>query len=192
MFARFFKLLMARFKYLVMAIALTSLATQALALQSNGVAIPEGTEIEIELAEEVTSGTHPEGETVSLVVAEDVTVDGSLIIAKKTPVIGVIDYSKRGARLGRNGTLSLKIDSTRTVDGRVIKLGGSYIVLGSCKRAATTFLKSVFARLGLFDRGKDARISTGTRLRAYVAGEKEAISKEPITCHRFAAPDGIE
>ncbi|HYK21337.1 MAG TPA: hypothetical protein VEV42_11425, partial [Pyrinomonadaceae bacterium] len=67
--------------------------------------IPDGTEFTVVTIEEISSKTASEGDPLTFKVAEDVKIDGQVVIAKDTLVKGVIANAKKAGMMGRGGSL---------------------------------------------------------------------------------------
>lgn len=153
------------------------LAGQPSTRQAAEIVIPDGTELTVITTEEITSKTAVEGDPISFKVDEDVTVNGKVVIAKGTLVKGEISNAKKSGRMGKGGALSIRINSTTTVDDQKIKLRASKGREGDDKTGTTVALVVLFGPLGFLKKGKDAKIKEGTRIKAYTDEEKKVALK---------------
>jgi hypothetical protein len=149
------------------------LAGQDPAPQTAEVVIPDGTELTVVTTEEITSKTAVEGDPLTFKVDEDVVVNGKVVIAKGALVKGEISNAKKSGRMGKGGTLSIRINSTMTVDEQKVKLRASKGKEGDDKTGTTVALVVLFGPLGFLKKGKDAKIKEGTRIKAYTDEEKK-------------------
>lgn len=142
--------------------------------QSGGttVTIPEGTEFEVVTTEEISSKTAVEGDPLTFKVAEDVVVNGQVVIPKDTIVKGSVAGAEKSGRMGKGGKLSIRVESTTTVDGQKLRLRASRGKTGDDKTGTTVALTVLFGPLGLLKKGKDAKIKPGTRIKVYTDEEK--------------------
>lgn len=154
-----------------------ALAAQSPALQAAEVVIPDGTELTVITTEEITSKTAVEGDPLTFKVDEDVVVNGKVVIAKGTLVKGEISNAKKSGRMGKGGALSIRINSTTTVDDQKVKLRASKGKEGEDKTGTTVALVVLFGPLGFLKKGKDAKIKEGTRIKAYTDEEKKVTMK---------------
>jgi DNA-directed RNA polymerase subunit E'/Rpb7 len=145
--------------------------------QTEGVVIPDGTEITVISTEEISSKTAVEGDPLTFKIDEDVTVNGKVVIAKGTIVKGEVANAKKSGRMGKGGALSIRIHSTQTVDDQKIKLRASKGREGDDKTGTTVALVVLFGPLGFLKKGKDAKIKEGTRIKAYTDEEKRVAVK---------------
>jgi len=89
------------------------------------VTIPEGTEVTAQTLDFLSSETAAEGDPVHLEVADNVFVNGAIAIAAGSPVRGVVSSVTHASRLGRAGSISIRIESTDAVDGQRVALRAS-------------------------------------------------------------------
>jgi hypothetical protein len=142
------------------------------AARPDQIVVPAGIELTVALKEGVTSKTHFAGESVPLEVLEDVSINGRVVIVRGAHARGRISHSEESAGLGRNGSLGIDVETTTSVDGQEIKLAGSYIVIGASRKASTFTLAALIGPLGFMNRGKEAKIKSGTRIKAHTGEEK--------------------
>ena len=154
----------------------------ALAIQEPGssateVALPDGTEISVVTTEEISSKTATEGDALTFKVDEDVKVNGKIVIAKGTLVKGEVSNAKKSGRMGKAGSLGIRILSTTSVDDQKIRLRASKGKEGDDKTGTTVALVVLFGPLGFLKKGKDAKIKEGTRIKAYTDEAKKVMVK---------------
>ena len=139
--------------------------------QTNGEAvnltIPDGTEIKIVTNEDISGQEVVEGDPLTFKIAEDVKINGKTAIAKDAIVKGTVSSAKKKGFMGKGGELSIRIESTQTIDGQKIKLRASKSGDGGNNVGSTVALTVLFGPLGLLRRGKEAKIKAGTILTAY-------------------------
>lgn len=150
------------------AVPLTAASAQEqVAGNSAEITVPDGTELTVVTLEEITSKTAAEGDPLTFKVDEDVKVNGQVVIAKGTLVKGVVSNAKKNGRMGKAGALSIRIESTTTVDEQKIKLRASKGKEGDDKTGTTVALVVLFGPLGFLKKGKDAKIKEGTKIKAF-------------------------
>lgn len=160
-------------QFMAPSLALAATVRAISAPQTQEVTIPDGTEITVVTIEEISSKTATEGDPLTFKVDEDVKVDGRVVIAKGTLVKGVVSNAKKSGRMGKAGTLSIRIESTQTVDDQKIRLRASKGKEGDDKTGTTVALVVLFGPLGFLKKGKDAKIKPGTQIKAYTDEEKK-------------------
>jgi len=72
----------------------------------------------------ISSKTAKAGETFNLVVAEDLVIDGHIVIAKGAFATGRITVAESMSFASRDGKIEVTIDSVRAIDGSNIALDG--------------------------------------------------------------------
>ena len=135
--------------------------------------LPDGTEFSVVTTEEISSKTATEGDPLSFKVDEDVLVNGQVVIKKDTLVKGVVSDASKSGMLGRGGKLSIRIESTTTVDGQKVKLRASKGKAGDNKTGTTVALVVLFGPLGFLKKGKNAKIKQGTKIQVFTDEEKK-------------------
>ncbi|MEJ7701181.1 MAG: hypothetical protein WKF71_16265 [Pyrinomonadaceae bacterium] len=144
---------------------------------ATSVAIPDGTEIKIVTAEEISGQKVAEGDPLSFKIEEDVKINGKTVIAKDTLVRGTVASAKKKGFMGKGGELSVRIESTQTVDGQKLKLRAAKSDKGNDNLGSTVALTVLFGPLGLLRRGKEAKIKAGTVLTAYTDEVKTVLAR---------------
>lgn len=145
--------------------------------QAEEITIPDGTEITVVTTEEISSKTAVEGDPLTFKVDEDIKINGRTVIAKGALVKGVVSNAKKSGRLGKAGALSIRIESTTTVDDQKIRLRASKGNEGDDKTGTTVALVVLFGPLGFLKKGKNAKIKEGTKIKAYTDEEKKIQAK---------------
>ncbi|MCA1557607.1 MAG: hypothetical protein LC731_03595 [Acidobacteria bacterium] len=147
----------------------TVTTTGAVATAANAVelALPDGTEFEAVLQEEISSGTATEGDPVNFKVDEDVKVNGKVVIAKDTLVKGTIANAQKAGRMGKGGKLGIRVESTTAVDGQKVRLRASKGNEGGDKVGTVIALSVFFGLFGLLKKGNNAKIKAGTKIKVY-------------------------
>lgn len=149
---------------LLLAIPLSAQTSQP---PTHPVAIPEGTALTVETREEVSSKTAAQGDAVELMMSEPAAIENEIVVAKGASVKGSVAAVKRAGRMGRAGSMSLKIISVSAMDGQRIPLRGSKASAGKDHLGATVALTMLLTPLGLLKHGNDALYKTGTRMTVY-------------------------
>jgi len=172
------------FALVLIFVMVAQMATPLAALASYGnvtqeaLSIPDGTEIPIITTEEISSKTATEGDALTFKVEEDVVINGSIVIPRGALVKASVASSKKSGRMGKAGTLNVRVESTTTVDGQKIRLRASKGNEGDDKTGTTVALVVLFGPLGFLKRGKEAKIKEGTRIKAYTDEEKKIVTKK--------------
>jgi hypothetical protein len=140
--------------------------------------IPDGTEFTVVTVDEITSKTAAEGDPLTFKVAQDVKIDGRVVVAKDSLVKGVVAQAKKAGMMGRGGTLGIRVESATTVDNQKLKLRSTKGKEGDDKTGTTVALVVLFGPLGFLKKGKNAIIKPGTEIKVYTDEEKKVAIKQ--------------
>jgi len=138
-----------------------------IAQQTKPIEIPDGAEISVATTETISSKTAIEGDPVNFRVDEDFKVNGITVIAKATMVKGYVSNAEKNGHFGKAGKLSVRIESTKAVDGQAVKLRASKGKEGEGKTGTTVALVVLFGPLGFLKHGKNAEIKEGTKIKVF-------------------------
>lgn len=155
--------------FTILVIAL--LAAHIRAVPQDEIVVPEGTSINVAVAKEVTSKEAKPNDPVEFTVAEDLVINGQVIVRKGTPAIGSVINAEKGGYMGKSGKLAVQVESTTTTDGQPLKLRAAKGREGDDKTMSTMYL-SMISPAFLFRKGSEAKIAPGTVVTVYVAEEK--------------------
>jgi hypothetical protein len=114
------------------------------------------TPVPLMVDEPLSSKTSKSGQTFRLVAAEDVLVNGKVVVAKGSSATGRITLVEKG-NINVEGRVEVTVDSVRAVDGHNIPLEGQLAVSG----------------VGRWGMGKEAKIQKGASINTVVAKETE-------------------
>jgi hypothetical protein len=153
-------------QFTITPVALASVVQEP-ATQLIEVVLPDGTEFTVVTTDEITSKTASEGDLLTFKVAEDVIVNGHVVIVKNTLVKAEVSAAKKSGFFGRGGNLGIRIDSTTTVDSQKTKLRSAKGKAGDDKTGTTVALVVLFGPLGFLKKGKNAIIKPGTSIKVY-------------------------
>ena len=135
--------------------------------------IPDGTEFTVVTVDEITSKTAAEGDPLTFKVADNLTIDGQVVIAKDSIVKGTVATAKKAGMMGRGGNLGIRVESAMTIDNQKIKLRSTKGKEGDDKTGTTVALVVLFGPLGFLKKGKNAVIKPGTPITVYTDEEKK-------------------
>jgi hypothetical protein len=139
--------------------------------------IPDGHEFTVVTIDEITSKTAAEGDPLTFKVANDVIIDGQVVIAKDSLVKGSVAQVKKAGMMGRGGSLGIRVESGMTVDNQKLKLRSTKGKEGDDKTGTTVALVVLFGPLGFLKKGKNAVIKPGTEIKVYTDEEKKVAFK---------------
>lgn len=154
------------------------------------IVVAEGTPINVVTAKEVTTKEAKPNDPVDFTVAEDLLINGQVIVRKGTPAVGSVINAEKGGYMGKSGKLAVQVESTTTSDGQRLKLRAAKGREGDDKTTSTMVL-SMISPAFLFRKGKEAKIETGTAVIVYVAEERryrlEGATLVPVVMETTAA-----
>jgi hypothetical protein len=129
--------------------------------------LKEGDDVKLKFAQELSSKTASEGDTVNFVVADDVKVGDVVVIKAGTKAVGSVTNAKRAGMMGKGGELNVRLDHLKVGDIKV-RLRGSKGKEGDSKAGQSIALTVLFGPIGLIKHGKEINVPEGTALAAYV------------------------
>lgn len=135
------------------------------------IVVTEGTPINVVTVKEVTSKDAKPNDPVEFTIAEDLVINGHVIVRKGTPSVGSVINAEKGGYLGKSGKLGVQVESTTMTDGARLKLRAAKGREGDDKTTSTMVLTMINPAF-LFRKGSDAKITPGTVVTVYVAEEK--------------------
>jgi hypothetical protein len=156
----------------------TSQTAPATPAESAKVTLKEGTEVNLKLAQTLSSKTAVVGDTVEMILDQDLIVDTALVAKKGSRAVATVSNAKKAGMAGRGGELSLRLEYLKAGDTRV-KLRGAQGKNGDNKTGATVGLVLAFGVLGFMKHGKQAEAKEGTPVKAYVDEDVQLASLGP-------------
>jgi hypothetical protein len=132
-----------------------------------GIVVPDGTELAVVTTEDLSSKTATTGDPITLKVNEPVIVNNFVVIPKGAVVKGIVSEAKGAGRMGKGGTLNIRLESTTSVDGQKVPLRAAKGKQGDGKTGTTVALVALFGPIGLLKHGSDANIKAGTELKVF-------------------------
>lgn len=155
-----------------------STSAPATAADPAKVMLKDGTEVNLKLAQALSSKTAAIGDSVELVLDQDLVVDKSLVARKGARAEAVVSNVKKAGRAGRGGELNLRLEYVKAGDTKV-NLRGAQAKNGDNQTAATIGLVVAFGLLGFLKHGKQAEVQEGTPVKAYVNEDVQVASLGP-------------
>ena len=154
-------------------VALLFLTLPAAAM-ADTVRIPAGTTVYCVLDESLSTkkrSSHyvQQGDRVRATVAEDVLVDGHVVIEAGTVVWSEVRRARRAKVAGIRGRLEVEANTVTAVDDTTIRLAGGYDRSGKGRFVLTAALTAAVAWPFIFIKGKHARLEGGVIFDAQTA-----------------------
>ena len=136
------------------------------------VKVPAGTVVMLRTNQPISPRTVRPGDRVSFSVADNVIVDGKVVIKAGSEAAGeVIQAEKRGV-LGKPDRIAVQLTSVAAVDGRTIPLSASKSAEGDDKMVLGVVL-TILCLPFLFMKGGEAQIAAGTTVQGLTTGVAE-------------------
>lgn len=147
----------------------------ATAAEPSKVTLKEGTEVNLKLAQTLSSKTAAVGDSVEMVLDQDLIVDKTLVAKKGSRALATVSNAKKAGMAGRGGELNLRLEYVKAGDTKV-KLRGTQAKNGDNKTGATVGLVLAFGVLGFMKHGKQAEVKEGTPVKAFVDEDAQVAS----------------
>jgi hypothetical protein len=142
------------------------------------ITLKEGTDVNLKLAQALSSKTAAAGDSVELVLDQDLIVANSVVAKKGSRAVATVSNAKKAGMAGRGGELNLRLEYLKAGDTRV-KLRGVQAKNGDNKTGATVGLVVAFGVLGFMKHGKQAEVKEGTPVKAYIDEDVQVASLGP-------------
>ncbi len=97
--------------------------------------VPSGTKIPIIMDTAIDSDTSQEGDEFSARTAEDLTIDGGIVVPAGSVIKGRIAQLNAARRFDRSGSVALKFDTVTTPDNRQIPIVANIVAHGGVVHA---------------------------------------------------------
>jgi hypothetical protein len=152
--------------------------TQTDFVSKKGFVLEDQTPVRLRLNRTLSSADAHTGDTVDFETLDDITVNGTLVVAKGGLAFATVTEAQPKRRMARGGKLDVNIDYVKLVSGdkaalRAVKdaSGGGHTGAMVGGMVATGIIFFPAAPFFLFMHGKDITIPKGTEITAYVNGD---------------------
>lgn len=141
----------------------------AVVAPAGGSVLRVGTEVPLKLSEELTTKGKKlkTGYRFHLEVAENVLVDGHVVIPAGTPAFGEVTDVRNKGMWGKSGHLNARV-LYALVNGRQIRLTGNFDDKGVTGTAGVVGAVAFVPVAGFFMTGTSAKLPVGTPVKAFV------------------------
>jgi hypothetical protein len=130
----------------------------------------DGTDVNLQFAEDLSSKTASEGDPVTLTLVDDLKV-GNIVVAKAgDKAIGEVTKAEKSGMMGKAGDLSIRLNYLKAGDTK-IKLRGTKGKEGESGTTGAVVLTVLFGPIGLIKHGKNVEIKQGQSLHAFVGDD---------------------
>lgn len=132
--------------------------------------IPEGTVLRVKSLSAFDSKTVNEGDMIDFAMIEDYEQDGVILIKEGAIVNSFVESAERAKGIGKKGTLKVQFNYTKAFDGSKVPLRSTKgTIQGEDKAGGAIALAVVVSPLFLLKKGKEAKVTEGKIMEAYVA-----------------------
>jgi hypothetical protein len=131
-----------------------------------GITLPAGSRIQLRCMETISSESLFPGQNVRFRTVNDVVIDQKLLIASDTDVLARVVAVEPNGIVGKPGRFILQVDNVKGIDGTVIPITATQIVDGKGKVVESILVTLVLCIFGLFIKGGEATIYSGTIIEA--------------------------
>ena len=130
----------------------------------------DGTDVNLAFAQDLSSKTLSEGDSVVLTLSDDLKV-GDVVVAKAgAKAFGEVTVAEKSGMMGKAGQLNLRLNYLKVGDTK-IKLRGSKGKEGESGTTGAVVLTVLFGPIGLIKHGKNVEIKQGQALHAFVGDD---------------------
>lgn len=128
---------------------------------SGNIYIPADTAFEIKLMQQASSKKCKEGDSIDFEVAENLIINGVIVIPQGEKVRAIVSKSRKAGGLGRKGKLEIDIQSVKTLNGISVPLSNDIEGKGKTDAGAAAVFAAVSVVGGLFMKGKNVVLNEG-------------------------------
>jgi hypothetical protein len=130
----------------------------------------DGTDVNLQFAQDLSSKTVSEGDPVTLTLVDDLKV-GNIVVAKAgDKAIGEVTKAEKSGMMGKAGDLNIRLNYLKAGDNK-IKLRGTKGKEGESGTTGAVVLTVLFGPIGLIKHGKNVEIKQGQSLHAFVGDD---------------------
>jgi hypothetical protein len=130
----------------------------------------DGTDVPLKFAQDISSKTAAEGDSVTFVLDSDLKV-GDVVVAKAgCRAVGEVTKASKSGMMGKAGDLSIRLDYLKVGDQKV-RLRGNKGKEGESGATGAVVLTVLFGPIGLIKHGKNVEIKSGASFPAFVSDD---------------------
>ncbi len=137
----------------------------------------DGDDVPLLFAQSLSSKTATDGDPVEFTLAEDLKVNGVVVVKAGAKAVGEVTNAKKAGMMGKAGELNVRLDYMKVGETKV-HLRGTKGKEGESGTGTAVALTVLFGPIGLIKHGKDIDIKQGTPLKVFV-GDDVALAPVP-------------
>jgi hypothetical protein len=153
---------------------------------TQAVSLPQGTGVEIELLQDVSSETMKAGQIIAFKLVRPIEVNGKTLLPEASPATGIVESVRTSGKWGKSGAFSLTLQPLKLADGTLVHIDFYRPERKSEKRENAVqdtvgamrmvpyFELIPFALIAGARKGKPFNIRSGERYLVYVTSTEEA------------------
>lgn len=145
--------------------------------------IADSTPVPLSLMDSLSSATNDVDDPVHFEVTDDVKVGDVVAIPKGSTATGHVVESESRKRMGRAGKLNFTVDYVKAPDGTNVRLRASSTRKGKDETGTVIVGTVLLSPLFLIRRGHNTEVPKGTKINAYVDGDREITLGGPPAVH---------
>ncbi len=134
------------------------------------ITVPNGSVIAVKSTTMLSSNQLMLGQEVIFSVAQDVKIQGQVVIRAGSPVYGSAQESKGGQMAGIAGSIVVSLHSVVAVDGTNVAISGFFSNAAKSEVGGTIAVGVILCPLALLNTGDDGIIPVGAQVRAMTMG----------------------
>jgi hypothetical protein len=168
---------MKKLLFVILSLSLFSAKAQD-SLSTKKITIPEGTILKVKSLSAFDSKSVNEGDIVDFAVFEDLEINGKIVIKEGAIVNSFIESLEKAKGLGKQGSLKVQFNYTKAADGTKVPLRSTKGTLeGEDKVGGAVALAVVISPLFLLKKGKEAKVTQGKLMEAFVSRDVNVLVK---------------
>ena len=142
--------------------------------QELALVVPSGTPVTIKIDQDVNSKEFPVGSKIQASVANDVIIDGKVVIRAGSPCDVTVVSAKKAGIVGAPGAITVSVNYVKAVDGTNIPISSATKSEEGKSQVTTAIVITILCCiLGLLIKGKEGVIPAGTQLIGYTVSQAE-------------------
>ena len=130
----------------------------------------EGADVNLKFTQDLSSKTSSEGDSVTLVLADDLMVGGVIVAKAGDKAVGEVTKAEKSGMMGKAGELNMRLDYLKAGDTK-IHLRGTRGKEGESGTTSAIVLTVLFGPIGLIKHGKNVEIKQGQPFHAFVSDD---------------------
>jgi len=142
--------------------------------QGQTIIVPSGTPVTIKIDQKVDSKTFPAGAKIQASIANDVVINGRVVIKAGALCNVSVVSSKKAGIVGSPGALTIQVNNVQAADGTIIPITNAVHSEEGKSQVVTAIAVTILCCiLGLLIKGSEGVIPAGTQISGYTVSQAE-------------------